>query len=115
MSIDINYQDWNSAEECLQWLFANHSDMHCYGGLHVWQESFATLGGGMLAGGFQHLRPEMLVGRVYSVSFSDHSVAVCYPDEVFAVEIPNRINTLKTRRVILRLPTITQEIGIPLV
>lgn len=79
------------------------------------QESFATLGGGMLAGGFQHLRPEMLVGRVYSVSFSDHSVAVCYHDEVFAVEIPNRINTLKTRRVILRLPTITQEIGIPLV
>ena len=115
MRIDMNYQDWNSAEDCLQWLFANHSDMHCYGGLHVWQESFATLGGGMLAGGFQRLRPEMLIGRVYSVRFSDHSVAVCYHDEVFAVEIPNRINTLKTRRVILQLPTITQEIGIPLV
>ena len=115
MRIDINYQDWNSAEDCLQWLFANHSDMHCYGGLHVWQESFATLGGGMLAGGFQRLRPEMLIGRVYSVRFSDHSVAVCYHDEVFAVEIPNRINTLKTRRVILQLPTITQEIEMQLV
>lgn len=115
MSIDINYQDWNSAEECLQWLFANHSDMHSYCGIHVWQESFATLGGGMLAGSFSHLRPEMLEGRVYSVRFSDRSVAVCYHDEVFAVEIPNRQYPAQSRRVCLHLPTITREIEQPLV
>ena len=105
MSIHINYQEWKSAEECLQWLFENHSDMRAYGGIHVWQESFATLGGGMLAGSFSHLRPEMLEGRVYSVRFSDHSVAVCYHDQVFIPAIANRSYPQQTRLVIARLPT----------
>lgn len=105
MSIHINYWEWKSAEECLQWLFENHSDMRAYGGIHVWQESFATLGGGMLAGSFAHLRPSMLEGRVYSVRFSDDSVAVSYHDEVFIREIPNRGYPQKTRLVRARLPT----------
>lgn len=109
MSIHINYWEWRSAEECLQWLFENHSDMQCYGGLHVWQESFATLGGGMLAGSFAHLRPSMLEGRLYSVRFSDHSVAICYHDEVFITEIPNRSYPQKQRLIRARLPTLSSS------
>lgn len=105
MSIHIKHWEWNSAEECLQWLFANHSDMQCYRGLHVWQESFASLHGGNLAGSYRHLTPQMLEGRVYSVRFSDDSVAVCYHDQVFVDFIPNRKYPEKTRCVRLRLPT----------
>lgn len=79
--------------------------MRAYGGIHLWQESFATLGGGMLAGSFAHLRPSMLEGRVYSVRFSDHSVAVCYHDQVFIPAVANRSYPQQTRLVIARLPT----------
>jgi hypothetical protein len=105
MSISINHWEWTSAEDCLQWLFANHSDMKAYQRLHVWQESFASIDGGNLAGSYRALTPQMLEGRVYSVRFSDDSVAIRYHDQVFAAEVPNRKYPEQTRCVLLRLPT----------
>lgn len=114
MSIHVNHWEWKSAEECLQWLFANHPDMHMMTskGLHVWQESFACIGGGNLAGSYRRLTPAMLEGRNYSVRFADDSVAIRYHDQVFADVIPNRKYPENTRCVLVRLPTITKEIEI---
>jgi hypothetical protein len=104
MSIHVNYWEWKSAAECLDWLFLNHPDMQSYKGLHVWQESFATLGGGNLAGSYQHLSPAMLAGRVYSVHWWNDSVAVRYHDQVFINKIPNRSYPQETRCIKARLP-----------
>lgn len=106
MSIHINYWEWNTAEECLDWLFNNHSDMKINGSLHVWQESFATLGGGNLAGSYRALTPKMLENRIYSVRFSDDSVAVCYHDQVFIDQIENRRYPEQVCCVLARLPFI---------
>lgn len=105
MSVYVKHWEWDSAEECLQSLFKTHPDMRAYGSLHVWQESFATLGGGNLAGSYQHLTPEMLVGRVYSVHFMNDSIGICYHDQIFSSEVINRSYPSKVRCVKLRLPT----------
>jgi hypothetical protein len=110
MTVHVNRWEWKSAEECLQWLFANHPDMQFRKGLHVWQESFASIGGGNLAGSYRHLSPKMLEGRIYSVRFCDDSVAIRYHDQVFADIVPNRRYPESPRCVLVRLPTITKEI-----
>jgi hypothetical protein len=104
MSIFVKQSEWNSAEECLAWLFENHKDMYLRGYLHVWQESFATLGGGNLCGSYRHITPSMLEGRVYKVSFRDDSVSICFYDQVFARHIKNR-PILDSSNVKLPLPT----------
>lgn len=105
MSVHVKHWEWKSPEECLQWLFENHSDMKHYGRLHLWQESFATLGGGCLAGSYTWVNPKKLENRVYSVHWSNDAVAIRYHDEIFASVIPNRKYPDKTRCVLLRLPT----------
>ncbi len=106
MSLHINYLEWNSAGECLSWLFENHRDMKIYGHLHLWQESFATLGGNHLAGSYKPITPKMLENRSYSVLFLDNSVGIRFHDQIFAPEIPNRKYPEKTHCVLLMLPTI---------
>lgn len=105
MSVHIKYWEWNSPEECLQWLFENHPDMKLYNSLNLWQESFATLGGGCLAGSYNWVNPKKLENRVYSVRWSDDALAICYHDQIFASVVPNRSYPDKTRCVLLRLPT----------
>jgi hypothetical protein len=104
MSIFVKHTEWNSAEECLDWLFENHKDMYLRGHLHIWQESFATLGGGNLCGSYRHITPSMLEGRVYKVFFTDDSLSIRFYDEIFAWHIKNR-PILGSRHVTLALPT----------
>lgn len=106
MSVHINYWEWKSGEECLQWLFENHLDMEIYKCIRVWQESFATLGNGNLAGSYQPLYPKMLEGRVYSVFFVDDSIGIRYHDRIFAPSIPNRTSGPNSW-VTIDVPTIT--------
>jgi hypothetical protein len=103
MSRDVRYWEWVSPEECLEWLFENY-DMKAYKSLNVWQESFATLGGRMLAGGFSRLTPAMLEGRNYTVRWWNDSVAIRYHDEVFINKIENRRYPENTRCILARLP-----------
>lgn len=104
MSIRVNWYEWKSAEECLQWLFENHKDMTIYGSIHVWQESFATLDGGNKAGSYKPLTPKMLENRNYKAFFVDDSVGICYYDEVFIDKVTNRSYPEKTCYVLARLP-----------
>lgn len=106
MSVHVNYQDWNSAEECLQWLFDNHKDMKHYGSIHVWQESFATLGGCMKAGSYRTLTPNMLKDRNYKVFFVNDSIGICYYDVVFISLIQNRDYPAQKTCILARLPYI---------
>lgn len=106
MSVHINYWEWKSAEECLQWLFENHSDMKIYKSILLWQESFATLGNGTLAGSYQQFYPKKLEGRIYSVFFFGDSVAIRYHDQIFAPSIPNRTSGPNSW-VTIDVPTIT--------
>lgn len=105
MSVSVNYWEWPDAKTCLEWLFKNHPDMKCYDGLHIWQEYFATLDGGHLAGGYRHVRPEMLEGRNYTVHWHNDSVGICYHDRVYADVVENRRYPEQTRCVVLKLPT----------
>lgn len=103
MSVRVKYYEWESAEQCLAWLFENHKDMKTYGSIHVWQESFATIGDPTLSGSYKPLTPQMLEDRIYSVYFCDDSVAIRYHDQVFAPEVPNRSFPSQTRYVLLRI------------
>jgi len=104
MSIHVKHYEWNSAKECLEWLFENHDDMKAYHSIHVWQESFATLGGGNLCGSFRGLTPAMLEGRNYTVHWHNDSVGICYHDQVFINKIENRRYPENTRCILARLP-----------
>jgi len=106
MSIFVKSYEWQSAEECLQWLFENHEDMKIYGSIHVWQESFATLGNGNLAGSYRSLYPELLKNRGYKAFFVDNSIGICFYDEIFADSIPNRSYPEKTYCVKIKTPFI---------
>ncbi len=104
MSIHVNHWEWENAEECLMWLFKNHKDMKMYNSLHVWQESFHTLGSKTLCGSYKRLTPDMLEGRVYTVHFVDSSVGIRWHDQIFIDKIPNRSYPDQTRCVVVRLP-----------
>lgn len=104
MSIEVRFWEWKNAEECLKWLFENDKSVKALRGLHVWQESFATLDGGMLAGSYRRLTAEMLEGRNYTVHWRDDSVAIRFHDRVFIDHIPNRRYPDNTRCILARLP-----------
>lgn len=104
MSIHVKYWEWTNAETCLEWLFNNHKDMAFYKSLHVWQESFHSLGNKTIAGSYRALTPEMLKGRVYSVRFINDSIGIIWYDQIFIDRIPNREYPDKTRCVTVRLP-----------
>lgn len=106
MSVHVNYQNWNSAEECLQWLFENHEDMKNRGSILVWQEYFAVGFGCMKAGSYKALTPSMLKDRNYKAFFVDHSVSVFYYDEIVIDFIPNRTYPDQKASVISKLPYI---------
>jgi len=101
MSIHVDYYEWKSAQECLEWLFDNHADMQTYKCLHLWQESFASLNGS-LAGSYQAVTPAMLADRIYTARFVNDSIGICYHDEVFAPVIEN--NKQRCRKIRITLP-----------
>jgi hypothetical protein len=106
MSVHVNYYDWNSAEECLQWLFENHEDMKNRGSILVWQEYFAVGFGCMKAGSYKALTPSMLKDRNYKAFFADNSVSIFYYDEIVIDIIPNRTYPDQKASVISKLPYI---------
>jgi len=104
MSIDVRYWEWKSAEECLKWLFENDRSAKTFRGLLLWQESFATLNGGMLTGSYSRVTEAMLQGRSYDVRWRDDYIAITYRDQVFIDHIPNRSYPDKTNCILARLP-----------
>lgn len=106
---NVNHWEFESAEQALEWLFDNKTSWLNPGCLHLWQESFATLGGGNLAGGFSWISKESLKGRVYSVRWSNDSVGIVFHDQVFIDRISNRSYPQETRCVKARLPFIIES------
>lgn len=106
MSTIVKHWQHESAKQAMDWLFENHTSWMNPGYIHVWTESFATLGGGNLAGGFNWVSREMLKGRVYSVNYHNDSVGICFYDQVFIDRMPNRSYPCETRCVKARLPFI---------
>ena len=106
----VKHWEHDSAEAALEWLFENHTSWLNPGCLHIWTESFATLGGGNLAGGYGWVSRKMLEGRVYNVDYRNDSVAICFYDQVFIDRIENRHYPDETRCIKARLPFIATEV-----
>lgn len=109
MSASVKHWEHESAKHALLWLFENDASWLNPGCIHIWTESFATLGGGNLAGCYTWVSLKMLEGRVYSVDYHNDSVGICFHDQVFIDRIDNRRYPCETRCVKARLPFIAKE------
>jgi hypothetical protein len=110
MSNHVKHWEHESAEAGLEWLFDNSTSWLHADHIHIWTGSFATLDGGNLTGGYGWVSRKMLEGRVYSVSWSNDSVAICFHDQVFIDRIQNRSYPDETRCIKARLPFIATEV-----